>query len=61
MEFKAVSASDKADLTELADAALAQIDDQSYVQEMEDRGIKSIIKYGIAFSGKRVGIKTAWN
>ena len=61
MEFKAASGSDKTDLTELADAALEQIDDQNYVQEMKDRGIRSIIKYGIAFSGKRVGIKTAWN
>ena len=34
---------------------------QNYVQEMKDRGVRSIIKYGIAFSGKRVGIKTAWN
>ena len=61
MEFKAASGSDKTDLTELADAALEQIDDQNYVQEMKDRGVQSIIKYGIAFSGKRVGIKTAWN
>lgn len=61
MEFKAVSGSDKTDLTELADAALEQIDDQNYAQEMKDRGVQSIIKYGIAFSGKRVGIKTAWN
>ena len=61
MEFKAVSGSDKTGLEELADAALRQIADQNYVQEMEDRGIQSIIKYGIAFSGKNVGIKTAWN
>ena len=61
MEFKAASGSDKTDLTELADVALEQIDDQNYVQEMKDRGVRSIIKYGIAFSGKRVGIKTAWN
>jgi len=60
-EFKAVPGSDKTDLTELADAALAQIDHQNYVREMKDRGIQSIVKYGIAFSGKRVGIKTAWN
>ena len=61
MEFKAVSGSDKTGLEELADAALRQIEDQNYVQEMEDRGIQSIIKYGIAFSGKNVGIKAASN
>ena len=59
MEFKAASASDHADLMELAAEALAQIDDQNYMQELTERGIQSIIKYGIAFSGKKVRIKTA--
>lgn len=61
MEFKAISPSDKKDLGELAEAALAQIDGQNYVQDLKDRGIRNIMKYGIAFSGKRVEVRTAAN
>lgn len=35
-----------------------QIDRQNYTQELEEHGIKRIVKYGIAFSGKSVEVKT---
>ncbi|MGN1156987.1 MAG: AAA family ATPase [Agathobacter sp.] len=42
----------------LADEALAQIDDMRYDSEMKECGIKDILKFGIAFSGKKVRVKT---
>ncbi len=59
MEFKAVSPSDEINLAEAADVALSQIDSRNYVQELKDRGFRNIIRYGIAFSGKKVGIKSS--
>ncbi|MBR4472826.1 MAG: AAA family ATPase [Oscillospiraceae bacterium] len=58
MEFKSVPASEKKDLPVIAEEAIAQIDRQNYTRELEDRGVKKIIKYGIAFSGKSVEVKT---
>ena len=58
MEFKAVPGSDKKDLAAFAEEAIAQIDRRHYTQELETRGIKRTIKYGIAFSGKNVEVKT---
>lgn len=46
-------------LTLLADEALKQIEDMGYDTEMKEDGIKIILKFGIAFSGKRVCVKTA--
>ena len=46
-------------LTLLADEALKQIEDMGYDAEMKEDGIKIILKFGIAFSGKRVCVKTA--
>lgn len=45
-------------LDALAEEALDQIDQKRYDSEMKAVGIKDIMKFGIAFSGKRVRIKT---
>ncbi len=45
-------------LTGLADEALAQIDDMRYDAAMKEDGIKDILKFGIAFSGKKVSVST---
>lgn len=58
MEFKAVPASEKGALSEIAENAIAQIDRRNYTRELEERGIKRVVKYGIAFSGKAVEVKT---
>ncbi|MBR5973965.1 MAG: AAA family ATPase [Clostridiales bacterium] len=58
MEFKAVPASKKKDLVTIAEEAIAQIDNRQYSREFKERGIKKVIKYGIAFSGKAVEVKT---
>ena len=42
----------------LADEALAQIDEKRYDAEMKEDGIQDILKFGIAFSGKKVSVKT---
>jgi hypothetical protein len=53
----------KKDLSEelllgLADEALSQIDEMRYDAEMKEDGIQEILKFGIAFSGKKVSVKT---
>ena len=58
MEFKSVPASKKKSLSVIAEEAIAQIDRQHYTRELEEHGIKRIVKYGIAFSGKSVEVKT---
>ena len=40
----------------LADEALAQIDSMRYDAEMKEDGINDILKFGIAFSGKKVSV-----
>ena len=45
-------------LSGLADEALAQIDEKRYDAEMKEGGIPNILKFGIAFSGKKVSVKT---
>ena len=54
MEFKATK--NDAGLSASADEALKQIEDKHYDTDMKDRGIKEIVKYGIAFAGKNVRI-----
>lgn len=46
------------ELLGLADEALAQIDEKRYDAEMKEDGIQDILKFGIAFSGKKVSVKT---
>ena len=48
---------DKEDLEQLANEALAQINEKKYDTEMTEFGIKEIIKVGIAFHGKNVCVK----
>lgn len=45
-------------LKELAQTALNQINENKYDTEMKRRGITTVIKYGVAFSGKNVEIYT---
>lgn len=49
---------DDKSLDKLASEALKQIDDKNYETEMRDDGINDILKFGMAFSGKHVSIKT---
>jgi hypothetical protein len=57
MEFKMIDGTRKKNdlklkLKKAANEALDQIHDQGYLEEFEQRGIKQIIKLGLAFSGK---------
>lgn len=54
MEFKA--SKEETRLEDLAEEALRQISDKDYDTDMRNRGIHDIVKYGIAFSGKKVEI-----
>lgn len=45
-------------LAGLADEALTQIDEMRYDAEMKEDGIQNVLKFGIAFSGKKVSVKT---
>lgn len=45
-------------LAELAEDALAQIDEMNYGAEMKEDEFDDILKFGIAFSGKKVSVKT---
>ena len=45
-------------LSKLADKALLQIDQNRYDVEMKNENMHNILKFGIAFSGKRVCVKT---
>ena len=54
MEFKAVK--EKEQLPASADEALKQINTKNYDTDLKDRGICDIVKYGIAFCGKKVEI-----
>lgn len=55
------SAKDCADdtLDKLAQTALQQIEDRHYDTEMITHGVTNIIKFGVAFSGKKVSIASA--
>ena len=56
IEIKAEKDCSEEQLEMLAQTALQQINDRSYSAEMQALGIKSIIKYGLAFSGKSARI-----
>lgn len=56
IELKAKKDADGNELKELAKVALKQIIDKKYDTEMQTKGIKTVIKYGVAFSGKHVEI-----
>lgn len=56
IELKSGSNCSAEGLKALANTALQQIKDRHYETEMETKGIKTIFKYGVAFSGKHVEI-----
>ena len=56
IEIKAEKDCSEEQLDALAQTALQQINDRSDSAEMQALGINSIIKYGLAFSGKRARI-----
>ena len=58
MELKWKKALSTEELDRLAEDALVQIEDMRYDSEMKEEGIKEILKFGIAFTGKNVCIKT---
>ena len=57
MELKAEKQCDETQLSKLAKQALNQIDERQYYIELNSMGVKELIKYGIAFSGKSVCIE----
>lgn len=56
IELKAASNCSAEGLKKLANTALLQINDRLYETEMVAIGVKTIFKYGVAFSGKHVEI-----
>ena len=57
MELKAGKDCKEGQLEKLAQTALDQIKDRQYYIEMQAQGVKEILQYGIAFSGKRVCVR----
>lgn len=53
-EFKKVSPYHDSELEPAVQAALRQIEEKNYAQELQDRGIKQILLLAIAFKGKKV-------
>ena len=58
MELKWKKNLNENELALLADEAISQINSMEYDSEMKSEGIKKILKFGIAFSEKRVCVKT---
>lgn len=56
IELKAAKNCSEEELKELAITALKQINDKKYDTELKSAGVKNIIKYGVAFSGKNVAV-----
>ena len=56
MEFKKIDDFSKTTIEEATTAALKQIEEKKYSQELIHRGIKNIIKLAIVFKGKEVKI-----
>ena len=59
IELKAAKDCPEDKLKELSEKALAQIDSRKYETELTVKGVRNILKYGVAFSGKRVMITSA--
>ena len=57
IELKAGKECTEGQLDELAETALEQINDRQYHVEMSAQGVKEILQYGIAFSGKSASVK----
>lgn len=58
MELKWKNGLEEEALKLLAKEALLQIENKKYDSEMREEGIENILKLGIAFSGKRVSVRT---
>lgn len=56
IELKAGKDRSEAQLEDLANVALQQINDRAYSVDLQAMNVTSIIKIGIAFSGKRTRI-----
>ena len=59
LEFKVVDSEGK--MPERAKDALLQIKENKYISEFEQRGVKEVWQYGIAFCGKKCHIEAAEN
>lgn len=59
MELRSENGLNEEELKALSAEALNQINDKRYDTEMRSDGVESILKLGIAFSGKKVKIRTA--
>ena len=57
IELKAKKNCNENELQELAKTALKQINDKKYDTELKSKGVKTIYKYGVAFSGKHVAVE----
>lgn len=58
IELKADKDCDDEKLKALSQTALRQIEDRKYDTDMRMRGVKTIFKFGVAFSGKKVEVTT---
>ena len=58
IELKAEKDCTEERLRKLSEAALKQISKKRYDTEMSMAGIKTIYKYGVAFSGKKVFVSS---
>ena len=56
IELKAAKDCTEDELKQLSEKALTQIDNRKYETELTVKGIRNILKYGVAFSGKKVQI-----
>ena len=56
IELKAEKNCDEETLKKLAETALRQINEKKYDTELTTAGVKTIYKYGVAFSGKKVEV-----
>lgn len=59
MELKWKNDLNEEELERLAEEALKQINEKRYDSEMREEGIRSILKLGVAFSGKKIKILKA--
>lgn len=57
IELKAEKNRNENELQELAKTALKQINEKKYDTELKLKGVKTIYKYGVAFSGKHVAVE----
>lgn len=57
IELKAGKNYTEGQMDELAETAPKQINDRQYHVEMSAQGVKEILQYGIAFSGKSASVR----